>query len=73
VEGARPRGRPKKTWREIVEKDCKAHGLNKEDAMDCSRWRKEIEIFDDHNGCEWVNVSSGTGSPGLSRAKYKEP
>jgi len=22
VEGARPRGRPKKTWREIVEKDC---------------------------------------------------
>ena len=56
-----------------MEKDCKAHGLNKEDAMDCSRWRKEIEIFDDHNGCEWVNVSSGTGSPGLSRAKYKEP
>jgi len=25
VEGARPKGRPKKTWREIVEKDCKAH------------------------------------------------
>jgi len=24
VEGARPRGRPKKTWREIVEKDCQA-------------------------------------------------
>jgi len=22
MEGARPRGRPKKTWREIVEKDC---------------------------------------------------
>jgi len=22
VEGARPRGRLKKTWREIVEKDC---------------------------------------------------
>jgi len=28
VEGTRPRGRPKKTWREIVEKDCKARGLN---------------------------------------------
>jgi len=27
VEGARPRGRPKKTWREIAEKDCKARGL----------------------------------------------
>jgi len=37
VEGARPRGRPKKTWREIVEKDCKASGLNREDAMDRSR------------------------------------
>jgi len=23
VEGTRPRGRPKKTWREIVEKDCR--------------------------------------------------
>jgi len=23
VEGSRPRGRPTKTWREIVEKDCR--------------------------------------------------
>jgi len=37
VEGARPRGRPKKTWRDIVEKHCKTRGLNREDAMDCSR------------------------------------
>jgi len=42
VEGAKPRGRPKKTWREIVEKDCQAHKLNREDAMDCNRWRKQI-------------------------------
>jgi len=35
VEGARPRGRPKKTWTEIVQKDCQAHELNREDAMDC--------------------------------------
>jgi len=27
VEGTRPRGRPKKTWREIVQKDCQAHKL----------------------------------------------
>jgi len=27
VEGARPRGRPKKTWRVIVEKDCQVRGL----------------------------------------------
>ena len=28
VEDARQRGRPKKTWSEIVEKDCQARGLN---------------------------------------------
>jgi len=66
VEGARPRGRPKKTWRETVEKDCNVRGLNREDAMDRSRWRKQIGIFDDRDGCEWVNVSSSTGSPRLS-------
>ena len=42
VEGARPRGRPKQTWREIVEKDCQAHKLNIEVVMDCNRWRKQI-------------------------------
>jgi len=29
-------------WREIVEKDCHARGLNREDAMDRSRWMKQI-------------------------------
>ena len=48
VEGTRPRGRPKKTWRVIVEKDCEARVLNREDAMDCSRWRKQMGIIDDH-------------------------
>jgi len=42
VEGARPRGRPKKTWREIVEKDCQVRGLNREYAMDNIRWMKQI-------------------------------
>jgi len=42
VEGARPRGRPKKTWREIVKKDCQVRGLNWEDAVDRSRWLKQI-------------------------------
>jgi len=41
VEGARPRSRPKKTWREIgreiVEKECQAHKLNREDALDRNR------------------------------------
>jgi len=53
VEGTRPRGRPKKTWREIVAKDCKARGLNTEDAMCRSRprWRKQIGMIDDHDEC----------------------
>ena len=42
VEHARSRGRPKKTWREIVEKDYQARGLNREDAMDHIRWKKHI-------------------------------
>jgi len=42
VEGARPGGRPKKIWREIVEKDCQVRGLNREDDMDRIRWMKQI-------------------------------
>ena len=57
VDGARPRDRPKKTWREIVEKDCQARKLNMEYAVDHNRWRKQMT--DDHDRCEWVNVSSG--------------
>ena len=37
VEGAWPRGRPKKTWREIADKDFQVHGLTGEDAMDHNR------------------------------------
>jgi len=43
VEGYRPRGRPKRTWREVVQKDCQARKLNREDAMDHSRWKKLIK------------------------------
>ena len=42
MEGARPRGRSKKTWTEIVQKKCQASKLNMEDAIDCNRWRKQI-------------------------------
>jgi len=42
VDDARPRDRPKKTWRDIVEKCCQVRGLNREDAMDRSRWMKQI-------------------------------
>ena len=41
LKGARPRGRPKKTWKEIVEKDCQVRRLNREDAVD--RIRSEAD------------------------------
>ena len=44
VEGSRPRGRPKRTWREVVQKDCQVRKLNREDAMDRSRWKKLIKV-----------------------------
>ena len=44
VEGSRPRGRPKRTWREVVQKDCQARNLKKEDAVDRSRWKNLIKI-----------------------------
>jgi len=43
VEGPRPRGRPKRTWREVVREDCQAGKLNKKDAMDRCKWRKMIK------------------------------
>jgi len=43
VDGSRPRGRPKRTWKEVVQKDCQARNLNKEVAMDHGRWKKLIK------------------------------
>ena len=43
LQGSRPRGRPKKTWKEVVHEDCQARKLNKEDAMDRCKWRKVIK------------------------------
>jgi len=34
VDGPRPRGRLKRTWREVVREDCQARKMNKEDAID---------------------------------------
>ena len=43
VEGPRPRGRPKRTWKEVVREDCQAHKMYKEDAIDHCKWRKMIK------------------------------
>jgi len=39
VEGSRSRGRPKRTWKQVVQKDCQALNLNREDALDRGRWK----------------------------------
>ena len=44
VEDSRPRGRSKRMWRVVVQKDCQTHSLNREDAMNHSRWKKLIQI-----------------------------
>ena len=43
VEGPRPRGRSKRTWREVVRENCQARKINKEDAIDRCKWRKMIK------------------------------
>jgi len=43
VESFRPRGRQRGLG-EVVRKDCQAHKLNREDAMDRSRWKKLIKF-----------------------------
>jgi len=50
VDSPRPTGKQKRTWREVVEKDCQARKLNKEDAMDHSRWEEVDE------GCPRVRM-----------------
>ena len=36
MEDSRPRRRPKRTWRKVVQKECKARKLKREDAVDRS-------------------------------------
>ena len=44
VESSKPRGRPKRTWTEVVQKDCQALNLSREYVVDGSRWKKLIKI-----------------------------
>ena len=52
----------KHAWLEVVQRDCQVRGLSKDDAMVHGRWRKMTRV-DEQEGCEWMDVSSGTGSP----------
>ena len=68
VEGSRPRGRPKRTWKEVVREDCQARiSWIKRMPWTVANGERWYRKYVDQDGCEWVNVSSGTGLPGLSR------
>jgi len=43
VDGSRPRGRPKRTWRQVVQKDSQARKLKRENVIDHTRWKKLIK------------------------------
>ena len=43
VQGPRPRGRRKRTSRQVVREDRQGRKMNKEDAMDRCKWRKMIK------------------------------
>lgn len=43
VEGVRDRSRPKKTWSEVIEKDCQTQQIHGEHAVDRSKWKKLIK------------------------------
>ena len=49
VGGANPKGRPKKTWMEVVAKDLKALGLKDDDTLNRSTWRAVININRDRS------------------------
>ena len=68
VEGPRPRGRPKRTWREVVREDCQAHKLNTEDAMDRNKWRKLIKDVR-VSGWVFLLVLAYPGCPGPKAIK----
>ena len=43
VEGTRKKGRPRLTWQELVRKDMREVGLNREMAGDRAEWRRRCQ------------------------------
>jgi len=64
VEGVRCRGRPKKTWSEVIKKECQTKQLYKEDAMNRRKWRKLLKILHDSDKVRvGVNIALVPGHP----------
>jgi len=51
VDGKLSRGRPGKTWMDLLEKDMEAGGLLRGDATDRERWRIGVQ------GCKWPTAA----------------
>ena len=45
VEGRRPVGRPRKTWLESVAADMAELEIDKEDVIDRSKWRRNVNVM----------------------------
>jgi len=61
---SRHRGRPKRTWLEVVQRDCQVCGLSRDDVR--GGWRKLIRMVDEQEGCEWIKfllVPAHVGRP----------
>ena len=56
VEGARPTGQPKRTWKDIVEGDMKSLKINKKDGLVQSKWRRLITDTEGNNDDVGLNV-----------------
>ena len=55
VESVTSRGRSKKTWSKVTEKDCRTRQICKEDAMDWMKRRKLKMSYNSHKDKVWVS------------------
>ena len=61
--GSRPRDRPKRTWLEVVQRDCQ---LSKDDTVVRGRWRKMMRCV---SGLMFLLVLAHPGRPGQMAIK----
>ena len=55
VSGSRGRGRPKQTWKNLVENEMKKNGLVKEDACNRTKWRGVVKTMTIRNPANSVD------------------
>ena len=58
---------------EVAQRNCQVRGSSRDDAMVYGKCRKLIKrMVDEQEGCEWMNVSLGTGSPGQTQTRGRK-